>query len=233
MPRISITGTDSHAEAMVQTVPEVCPPRSTAVHDQREEHDRRTIVSRRQSPSSSVRSSSGRRTGLPRWCSRGRRGSKSTLWAVGVELARTQGVRVLSSRPAEAERSLAHAGLGDLLEGVVDDVLPPLSPPRERALQVALLLEEVREDTVDHLRAHGLAIRDALLALSEDGPLLVAIDDVQWFDDASSSALAFALGGSPHRRVCCSPAVTPTRPPEPGSRARSTRGAWNRSPSGR
>lgn len=38
---------------------------------------------------------------------------KSTLWLAGVQYARTQGVRVLSSRPAEAECSLAHVGLGD------------------------------------------------------------------------------------------------------------------------
>ena len=36
---------------------------------------------------------------------------KSTLWLAGVEHARARGLRVLSSRPAEAERALAHAGL--------------------------------------------------------------------------------------------------------------------------
>jgi hypothetical protein len=42
---------------------------------------------------------------------------KSTLWEAGVEYARSQGVRVISARPAEAERGLAHVGLGDLLSG--------------------------------------------------------------------------------------------------------------------
>ena len=46
---------------------------------------------------------------------------KSTLWEAGVEHARAQGLTVLSSRPAEAERALGHVGLVDLLEGVVDD----------------------------------------------------------------------------------------------------------------
>src|SRR5439155_23399554 len=67
---------------------------------------------------------------------------KSTLWLAGVEHARTRGLRVLSSRPAEAERSLAHAGLGDLLENVLDDVLPALTAPRRRALEVAMLRDE-------------------------------------------------------------------------------------------
>jgi hypothetical protein len=48
------------------------------------------------------------------------------------------------SRPAEAERGLAHVGLGDLLEDVLDEVLPALSAPRRRALEIALLLEEAK-----------------------------------------------------------------------------------------
>ena len=59
---------------------------------------------------------------------------KSTLWLAAVEAAREQGLRVLASRPAEAERGLAHAGLGDLFEGVLEDVLPGLTAPRRRAL---------------------------------------------------------------------------------------------------
>jgi predicted ATPase len=47
---------------------------------------------------------------------------KSTLWSAGVTAASERGMRVLSARPAEAERELAYAGLGDLLEGVLDDV---------------------------------------------------------------------------------------------------------------
>src|SRR6266511_2104335 len=117
---------------------------------------------------------------------------KSTLWLAGVERARTRGSRVLSSRPAEAERSLAYAGLGDLFEGVLDDVLPALPPPRRRALEVALLLEEAGEEAVDE-RALGTATRSALQLLAEKGPLVVAIDDLQWFDRSSAGALAFAL----------------------------------------
>src|SRR4029077_2337173 len=42
-------------------------------------------------------------------------------------------------------------------------------------------------------RALGVAIRDALDILARDQPLLIAIDDIQWFDDSSARALAFAL----------------------------------------
>jgi len=116
---------------------------------------------------------------------------KSTLWLAGVEHARTRGLRVLSSRPAEAERNLAHVGLGDLLGDVRDDVLPALAPPRRRALEVALLLEDADEG-VDP-RALGIATLGALQLLAGSQTVLVAIDDLQWLDVSSAWALAFAL----------------------------------------
>ncbi len=116
---------------------------------------------------------------------------KSTLWVAGVEAARTRGFRVLLSRPAEAERGLAHAGLGDLFENVLESVLPALSAPRRRALEVALLVEDAthRSDP----RTLGVAVRSALEALVAERPLVLAVDDVQWLDPSSASALAFAL----------------------------------------
>jgi DNA-binding CsgD family transcriptional regulator len=117
---------------------------------------------------------------------------KSTLWFAAVEDARAQGLRVLSAQPVEAESRLANAGLGDLFEGVLDDVLPDLSLPRRRALEVALLLEEASTERVDR-RAVAVAVRDALELLSEPGPIVIAIDDVQWLDPSSSRALAFGL----------------------------------------
>ena len=117
---------------------------------------------------------------------------KSTLWRAGVERARAAGVLVLSSRPAEAERGLAHAGLGDLLEDVIDDVLPALSMARRRAMEVALLRDDASSGPVDD-RALAVAVRDVLQLLSDRGRVLIAVDDVQWLDAASSSALAFAM----------------------------------------
>jgi len=117
---------------------------------------------------------------------------KSTLWAVGVDAARERGLRVLSARPAESERGLAYAGLGDLLGGSLDDVLPALTPPRRRALEVALLVHDAGGAPVD-ARALGVAVESALELLAEDGPFLLAVDDVQWLDASSASALGFAL----------------------------------------
>jgi DNA-binding CsgD family transcriptional regulator len=125
---------------------------------------------------------------------------KSTLWLAGVERARESGSRILFSRPAEAERGLAHAGLGDLFEHVLDDVLPRLSAPRRRALEAALLLEDAATEDLDP-RALGLAVRDALQVLAEQAPPVVAIDDLQWLDAASTDALAFALRRLDESRV--------------------------------
>jgi DNA-binding CsgD family transcriptional regulator len=126
---------------------------------------------------------------------------KSTLWGAAVEHTRARGLTVLSSRPAEAERGLANVGLGDLLEGVIDDVLAALLTPRRRALQVALLREEASGDPVDR-RTLAVAVHDALQLLSDRGPTLIAVDDVQWLDPSSSRALGFAL-----RRLDASPVI--------------------------
>ena len=124
---------------------------------------------------------------------------KSTLWQVAVESARERGLRVLVSRPAETEQALAHAGLGDLFEDVLDDVLPHLSAPRRRALEVALLVEDDAGRPVDQ-RVLGVAVRNALELLAGDG-LLLAIDDLQWLDASSARALGFALRRLPGRGV--------------------------------
>ncbi len=117
---------------------------------------------------------------------------KSTLWLAAVEEGRTRGFRVLSSRPAEAESGLVHAGLGDLFENTLDPVLPALSPPRRRALEAVLLLGDEPEDTVDD-RTLAVAVRDVLQILCASAPLLIAVDDVQWLDRSSARALVFAL----------------------------------------
>jgi DNA-binding CsgD family transcriptional regulator len=117
---------------------------------------------------------------------------KSTLWLAGVEAARERSLRVLAARPAEAEQGLAHAGLGDLLGDCAAEVLPELSPPRRRALEAALLLDGERGAPADP-RALAVAVHDVLVVLADRGPIVIAVDDVQWLDASSAAALAFAL----------------------------------------
>lgn len=116
---------------------------------------------------------------------------KSTLWLAALRMGGEVGARVLSSRPAEAERGLAYAGLGDLFEGVLADVSPSLSAPRRNALEGALLVREA--DAASDPRALGVAVRNALELLSARERIVLAIDDVQWLDASSAEALSFAL----------------------------------------
>src|SRR6476620_752711 len=91
---------------------------------------------------------------------------KTSLWLAGVEHARGRGLRVLSSRPAEAESGLAYVGLGDLLEDVLDETLHALRAPRRRALEVALLRDDEEGAPGDH-RAVAVAARDVLQFLGD------------------------------------------------------------------
>ena len=117
---------------------------------------------------------------------------KTALWQMGLQRARERRARVLSVRAAEAEAALSFLGLSDLLAGVVDEVLPSLTAPRRRALQVALLLAEPGRDAPDP-RAIGLAVLDSLRALAAAGGVVVAVDDLQWFDRSSAVVLQIAL----------------------------------------
>jgi DNA-binding CsgD family transcriptional regulator len=116
---------------------------------------------------------------------------KTTLWRAGVEAAETAGLCVLRAEPAESETALSFSGLGDLLDPVLDEALAPLAAGQRSALARALVLEEVEGPAPDAHSA-GVALLNALRALASTRVVLVAVDDVQWFDAASSTALAYA-----------------------------------------
>lgn len=116
---------------------------------------------------------------------------KTTLWRFAAERARERGFRVLAAEPAEAEAQMSYSALVDLLGEAADTVLPALPPPQVRALRVALLLDEGAVETPgSHLVA--MAALTALRVLAGRGPVVVAVDDLQWLDPSSARALAFA-----------------------------------------
>jgi DNA-binding CsgD family transcriptional regulator len=116
---------------------------------------------------------------------------KTTLWREAVACAELCSLRVLSCSPAEAETSLSFAGMTDLLDDVLDDVLPDLPSPQATALEVALRRLEP-EQPPDQLAVRS-GFLNALRVLSKRSALMVGVDDVQWLDDPSTLALAFAL----------------------------------------
>jgi len=124
---------------------------------------------------------------------------KTSLWLEGVRLALERGRRVLTSRPASEETGLSFAGVSDLVGPALDEVRPALPRPQARALEVALLLREPTDTGPDE-RAVYAGFAGALRLLASTSPLLVAVDDLQWLDAPSASALAYAfarIAGSP------------------------------------
>jgi ATP/maltotriose-dependent transcriptional regulator MalT len=132
---------------------------------------------------------------------------KTTLWRAGIDAVLEQGRVVCRARPAEAERDLSFSVLGDLLAPVLDR-LEALSPPRRRALQVALLLD-ADEQAAPDARAVGLGMLDLLRLLAEERPLVVALDDTQWLDPPSRKTLAYALRRLEHEPVALLSACRP------------------------
>ncbi|MDQ3897171.1 MAG: AAA family ATPase [Actinomycetota bacterium] len=130
---------------------------------------------------------------------------KTTIWDEAVVRAGTR-CRVLVARPAEAEAGMAFAALTDLFEPVFDDVVTSLPQPQARALAVALLKTEPEPDGLDR-RAIAAATLSVLRACARTGPVVVAIDDLQWLDRPSQRALSFALrrvGDLPVGLLACS-----------------------------
>ena len=115
---------------------------------------------------------------------------KTTLFEATVAEARQQGFAVLSCRPAGAETAFSFAALADLLGPLLPEGLERLPLPQRRALAAALLLEETDGFAPDE-RAIAFAVFQLLG--DQQGPLLVAVDDVQWLDAASAAVVEFAV----------------------------------------
>ena len=122
---------------------------------------------------------------------------KTTVWLAAVRAAESRALRVLKARPAEREAKLSYAALADLVGAAFDETRAMLPPVQERALGAALLRAEADEAT--HARTTATALVSVLAALAAQGPVLVAVDDVQWLDPASEEALAFAVRRLPPR----------------------------------
>ena len=117
---------------------------------------------------------------------------KTAIWSAGVDAAVRQGLRVLRARPSESEAAFAFVALGDLLGDALTETLAALPAPQRRALETALLLGDPDLAPLDE-RAVAAAVLGALRVLAGAGPLLVAIDDLQWLDTSSAAALEFAV----------------------------------------
>jgi DNA-binding CsgD family transcriptional regulator len=117
---------------------------------------------------------------------------KTTLLRAAVAEATALGMTVLATQPAGSDVRLAFTGLSDLLGPELDGLLPRLPPPQRRALSVALQIQDAPGRPPEP-HTIAVAVRTALAALAAVAPVLVAVDDVQWLDPPSRSAVSFAL----------------------------------------
>ena len=117
---------------------------------------------------------------------------KTTVWQEAVRLAEAAGYRVLRCRPGQAEAKLGFAALADLLSSVDEDVFSALPEPQRDAVDAALLRAAPRA-AGSASRAVAAGLLSVLRVITQESPVLVAVDDVQWLDRPSEGALAFAL----------------------------------------
>ena len=117
---------------------------------------------------------------------------KTLLWEAGIDKVEQGDARLLSHRSVAAEASLAFTGLSDLLDDVFDEVAPSLLALRREVLEVALRRAKPGDVAPDP-GAIGLALLDVIRALADRGPVVVALDDLQWLDASSASAVHIAL----------------------------------------
>ena len=126
---------------------------------------------------------------------------KTTLWTAAHTLAAERGFQVLSSRPTKSESGFPLGAFGDLFSDVSPDIAMRLPDPQRHALDVALLRVAPTSAPSDQ-RALSVATANLLRELADlQGPVLVAIDDVQWIDESSARILSFALRRVQRRRV--------------------------------
>jgi DNA-binding CsgD family transcriptional regulator len=121
---------------------------------------------------------------------------KTTLVLAGVERARERGLHVYACAGSSSDARLAYAALADLYRDVDIEALEDLPPPQRQALDAALLRAHP-ETEIDPL-AVATASLSVLEELALDGPVLIAIDDLQWLDNPTARVVEFCtrrMGG--------------------------------------
>ncbi|HEV8281155.1 MAG TPA: AAA family ATPase, partial [Candidatus Limnocylindrales bacterium] len=117
---------------------------------------------------------------------------KTLLLREAIDRARDRGFRVLQAQGSETETGLTFVALHDLLSGIDEPRLGRLPPPQRRAMDIALRRLAPGDEGIDQ-GAVTIALLGILRDLAPDGPVLIAVDDVQWVDRSSAAVLGSAL----------------------------------------
>ena len=117
---------------------------------------------------------------------------KTTIWRESSRIAGAAS-RLLTARPSESEGKLSFSVLTDLLEPTLSEIRDQLPVPQRKALEAALMLRAPVAGARVDARAVSLGTLGALRSLAVDGPVTIAIDDVQWADAPSARSLSLAI----------------------------------------
>jgi DNA-binding CsgD family transcriptional regulator/tetratricopeptide (TPR) repeat protein len=116
---------------------------------------------------------------------------KTTLLSAGLVLARDRGFRVLSARAVDADSVLAYGSLADLLTGVEPSIWADLPAPQRIAID-RVVLRDRAADAVTDQRTVAAGFLSVIDRLTDSGPVLIAIDDLQWLDRSSVNVIGYA-----------------------------------------
>ena len=151
----------------------------------------RQVVGRRDELAAVVALASSERSGFRALVLEGEPGiGKTTVWRAGIAHAEADGALALLARPTAAETRLPYSAVGDLLRRVPPETISTLPDSLASALRAASLLEPT-ESLADGASSPWARRHPA--GAGGLGQLLVAVDDVQWLDERSRTALAYAL----------------------------------------
>lgn len=115
---------------------------------------------------------------------------KTTVWLHARDAAAARGFTVLTARASQAESVFAYASLCDLLIDV-GDLGADLPVPQRDA--IAQVLARTNGNGATDLYAVGAAVLSILNRCARQAPVLLALDDLQWMDSSSRTAIAFAV----------------------------------------
>jgi DNA-binding CsgD family transcriptional regulator/tetratricopeptide (TPR) repeat protein len=130
---------------------------------------------------------------------------KTTLLMALCEAARDRGANVLAGRASDHERGLPLAVITEALDDAVGrrakDWSAVVGADQEAELAAVFPAlgrpgEQAPGTQAERYRLH-LAVRAALQRLADDEPVVVALDDVHWADEASTELLAHLLRRPP------------------------------------
>jgi hypothetical protein len=108
------------------------------------------------------------------------------------------GTLVLTAKGIRAEEDLPFAAMAQLVGRLAWREMD-LPPPQRIALEAAFAITDA--PLVGDRFAVGAGVLNVLAAAALERPVLVVVDDMQWIDDPSASAIVFAARRLEHDRV--------------------------------